>query len=182
MKGILSRLSFKKKNESELLENEEDIYENINDEELIENNNDNNNYNFRNELLKCNNDTEMFSLEGQYKLCKVVNVYDGDTIKVVFDLNGSFYRWNVRMLGYNSPEMRVSINNPARDTIKQLAINSRDFLKSVIQNDEQLVYIKCGGFDKYGRLLGIVYINKDDKVSVNQLMIDNHKGVPYDGR
>ena len=156
------------------------IYETICDNEILEDNN-NNEYNFRNELLKCNNDTEMFSLEGQYKLCKVVDIYDGDTIKVVFDLNGSFYRWNVRMLGYNSPEMRVSVNNPARDTIKQLAIDSRDFLKSIIQNNDQLVYIKCSGFDKYGRLLGTIYVNQDDNVSVNQLMIDNHKGVPYDG-
>lgn len=181
MSGILKKLGLKNKNNNHsLLEEDNDFYETICDNEILESDN-NNEYNFRNELLKCNNDTEMFSLDGQYKLCKVVDVYDGDTIKVVFDLNGSFYRWTIRMLGYNSPEMRVSINNPARDTIKQLAINSRDFLKSIIQNDDQLVYIKCGGFDKYGRLLGIVYVNKEDKVSVNQLMIDNHKGVPYDG-
>ena len=183
MKGILSNFSLRKKNNSQLLENDEDIYDTISDNELTDNDIvDDNEYDFRNELLKCNNDTEMFSLEGQYKLCKVVDIYDGDTIKVVFDLNGSFYRWTVRMLGYNSPEMRVSVNNPARDTIKQLAIDSRDFLKSVIQNNDQLVYIKCGGFDKYGRLLGTIYINQNDKVSVNQLMIDNHKGIPYDGK
>ena len=181
MKGIFSNLTLKKKNNHSLLEEDNDFYETICDNEILESDNNNNEYNFRNELLKCNNDTEMFSLEGQYKLCKVVDVYDGDTIKVVFDLNGSFYRWSVRMLGYNSPEMRVSVNNPARDTIKQLAIDSRDFLKSVIQNNDQLVYIKCSGFDKYGRLLGTIYVNQDDKVSVNQLMIDNHKGVPYDG-
>ena len=182
MKGILSNFSLRKNN-SQLLENDEDIYDTISDNELTDNDIvDDNEYDFRNELLKCNNDTEMFSLEGQYKLCKVVDIYDGDTIKVVFDLNGSFYRWTVRMLGYNSPEMRVSVNNPARDTIKQLAIDSRDFLKSVIQNNDQLVYIKCGGFDKYGRLLGTIYINQNDKVSVNQLMIDNHKGIPYDGK
>jgi endonuclease YncB( thermonuclease family) len=184
MKGILKKLGLKNKNNNHsLLEEDNDFYETICDNEILESDNNNNSdYNFRNELLKCNNDTEMFSLEGQYKLCKVVDVYDGDTIKVVFELNGSFYRWIVRMLGYNSPEMRVSINNPARDTIKQLAIESRDFLKSIIQNDDQLVYIKCGGFDKYGRLLGTIYVNKEDKVSINQLMIDNHKGVIYDGK
>jgi endonuclease YncB( thermonuclease family) len=136
--------------------------------------------NFRDELLKCDNNTEMFSLEGQYKLCKVVDVYDGDTIKVVFDLNGAFYKWNIRMLGYNSHEMRVSTNNPERDTIKNLAIAERDFLRELIFNENQLVYILCDGFDKYGRLLGTVYLNEKDTVSVNQLMIDNHKGVVYD--
>ena len=168
MPGFLSRFSLRKNKNKHTLLNE-----------II--NDDNSEYNFRNELLKCDNNTEMFSLEGQYKLCKVVDVYDGDTIKVVFDLNGSLYRWNIRMNGYDSPEMRVSVNNPARDMIKQLAIESRDFLKSLIQNKDQLVYIKCDGFDKYGRLLGIIYINEKDDVSVNKLMVDNHKGVIYDG-
>ena len=28
--------------------------------------------------------------------------------------------------------------------------------------EEQLVYIKCGEFDKYGRLLGKLYVNEND--------------------
>jgi len=104
MPGFLSRFSLRKNKNKHTLLNE-----------II--NDDNSEYNFRNELLKCDNNTEMFSLEGQYKLCKVVDVYDGDTIKVVFDLNGSLYRWTIRMIGYDSPEMRVSVNNPARDMI-----------------------------------------------------------------
>jgi endonuclease YncB( thermonuclease family) len=135
--------------------------------------------NLRNKLRECNNEIQIFSLDGKYKLCKVVDVYDGDTIKVVFDLKGTFYKWNVRMLGYNSPEMRVSINNPARNLIKASAIESRDYLKGLIQNEDQLVYIKCGKFDKYGRLLGTIYLNKGDITSVNQLMIDNNKGYVY---
>ena len=194
MSRYLKKFSLKKKNNLQ--------YDNYNDLDsvLLDNNQNNNqsqnnqsedNYiednhpeniinNFRDELLKCDNNTEMFSLEGQYKLCKVVDVYDGDTIKVVFDINGTFYKWNIRMLGYNSPEMRVSINNPDRETIKNLAIAARDFLRELVFNENQLVYILCGGFDKYGRLLGTVYLNEKDTVSVNQLMLDNHKGVVYD--
>ena len=48
-------------------------------------------------------------------------------------------------------------------------------------NDNQLVYIKCGGFDKYGRLLGTIYINKDDDKSVNDIMIENNHGYEYHG-
>ena len=36
-------------------------------------------------------------------------------------------------------------------------------------------------FDKYGRLLGEMYINKEDTVSVNQQMIDNKYGYEYHG-
>lgn len=130
-------------------------------------------------LLICDKNTPEFNLIGLYKLCKVVDVYDGDTIKVVFDLNGVINRWTVRMEGYNSPEIKVSVNNPARDLIKKNGFEARDFLKDLIQNEEQLVYIRCGDFDKYGRLLGTIYLNKGDITSVNQLMIDNNKGYNY---
>ena len=48
-------------------------------------------------------------------------------------------------------------------------------------NTNQLVYIKCGEFDKYGRLLGTLFINKEDEKSINQLMIDEGYGYEYDG-
>ena len=61
------------------------------------------------------------------------------------------------------------------------AIHARNYLKSLIMNDNQLVYVKCGEFDKYGRLLGTIFINKKDKVSVNEMMINNNFGYVYDG-
>ena len=48
-------------------------------------------------------------------------------------------------------------------------------------NDDQLVYLKCGHFDKYGRLLGEIYVNKDDTESVNKLMVKNEYGYEYHG-
>ena len=45
----------------------------------------------------------------------------------------------------------------------------------------QLVYLKCGGFDKYGRLLGELFVNQEDEISVNQQMIDNNYGYVYHG-
>jgi len=131
------------------------------------------------DLLKCDNNTPMFSLEDEMKLCKVVDIYDGDTCKVVFKLKDKLYRWNVRMNGYDSPEMRVSKSNPRRDIIKENAVLARDYLSSLVKN--QLVYIKCGEFDKYGRLLGTLYINKTDDVSVNDIMIKNGYGYTYFG-
>jgi endonuclease YncB( thermonuclease family) len=132
-------------------------------------------------LKNCDKKTKKFSLEGKTKLCKVVSVYDGDTCNVVFDNNGVINRWNVRMNGYDTPEMRPSKKLPNRDEIKQKAIQSRDFLKSLIFNNEQLVYLKCGKFDKYGRLLGDIYINENDEDSVNSTMIKTGYGYEYHG-
>ena len=132
-------------------------------------------------LKNCDKKTKKFSLEGITKLCKVVSVYDGDTCNVVFDHNGVINRWNVRMNGYDTPEMRPSKKLPNRDEIKKKAIQSRDFLKSLVCNENQLVYIKCGEFDKYGRLLGELFINENDEESVNNLMIKNGHGYEYHG-
>jgi endonuclease YncB( thermonuclease family) len=132
-------------------------------------------------LKNCDKKTKKFTLEGKTKLCKVVSVYDGDTCNVVFDHNGVINRWNVRMNGYDTPEMRPSKSLLNRDEIKKKAIASRDYLKSLVYNEEQLVYIKCGGFDKYGRLLGDIYINENDTESVNCLMVKNGHGYEYFG-
>jgi endonuclease YncB( thermonuclease family) len=125
--------------------------------------------------------TQKYTLDGCFKLCKVVDVYDGDSCRVVFNNNGIINKWNIRMNGYDSPEMRPSKSIPNRDEIKVKAKKARDYLKSLVCNDEQLVYIKCGEFDKYGRLLGEIYINQTDEVSVNKLMVENGYAYEYHG-
>ena len=46
-------------------------------------------------------------------------------------------------------------------------------------NKDQLVYVKCFEFDKYGRLLADIFINQDDTESVNKMMINNGHGYAY---
>ena len=53
------------------------------------------------------NTTKIFSFKGQKIKCKVVSVYDGDTMKVVFPLNNKMYKWNCRLLGIDTPELRT---------------------------------------------------------------------------
>ena len=133
-------------------------------------------------MKSCDKKTPKFSLDGQMKLCKVVDIYDGDTCRVVFNHNGHINKWNIRMNGYDSPEMRPSKSLENRLEIKKKAIESKNFLKSLIANSpDQLVYLKCGGFDKYGRLLGELFVNHEDEISVNQQMIDNNYGYVYHG-
>ena len=124
--------------------------------------------------------TKEFSLVGKLKLCKVVDVYDGDTCKVVFRHCRKLYRWDIRMNGYDSPEMRLPRDCPNRVVKKQLAIDAQKYLKKLLK-EKPLVYIRCGKFDKYGRLLGDIFINKKDKISVNELMVANGYGYKYHG-
>lgn len=113
--------------------------------------------------------SKIFSLDGKEKFCKVVAVYDGDTITVNMFIFGKIRQFKIRMLGYDTPEIR---NKNLEE--KQRGLAARDYLSDLIL--EKIVFVKCRGFDKYGRLLGTVYF---EDICVNELMISESYGIPY---
>ena len=118
-----------------------------------------------------NNKVELFSLEGQEHLAKVVDVYDGDTIKCVFPIHNTLYRWNCRLSGVDTPEIRTRCSIEKKHGYKV-----RDYLRDKILN--KMVYVQCNDFDKYGRLL--VNILYDDCI-INDWLIQNDYAFQYDG-
>jgi len=112
-----------------------------------------------------------FTLNGLIKTAKVIKVYNGDTITVVFKHKGEYNKWDCRIYGIDTPEIKT--NNPEE---KKAAIIVRDFLKDLILY--KIVIIECMDFDKYGRLLGNVFY--DDK-NIMKMMIDNKYGKLYFG-
>ena len=118
-----------------------------------------------------NDSFKELSLENEEKLGKVVSVYDGDTIKIVFPLHDKLYKWNCRLGRVDTPELRTK-----NELEKKFGYEVRDKLREKILN--KLVNVKCGDFDKYGRLLTEIYIENE---SVNQWLIDNEYAFEYDG-
>lgn len=116
-------------------------------------------------------DTKLFSFENEQIQAKVVSVYDGDTVKCVFPSNGKMYKWNCRLTGVDTPELRTLCK-----VEKKFGYEVRDYLREKILN--KVVTLHCGDFDKYGRLL--VTIQYDDCM-VNQWLLDNNYAFPYDG-
>ena len=116
-------------------------------------------------------DTKLFSFENEQIQAKVVSVYDGDTVKCVFPSNGKMYKWNCRLTGVDTPELRTLCK-----VEKKFGYEVRDYLREKILN--KVVTLHCGDFDKYGRLL--VTIQYDDCM-VNQWLIDNNYAFSYDG-
>lgn len=112
-----------------------------------------------------------FSLMDYECIAKVVSVYDGDTISVIFKYKNEYHKWNCRLDGVDTPEMK---SKSALE--KAAAIRARDFLREQILG--KLVKLKCGDFDKYGRLL--VQILKDGEC-VNESMIQNGHAKVYTG-
>lgn len=128
------------------------------------------------EWEKYNNKTPIFTLEGSFVQGKIVDVYDGDTVKIVLNLsiNSDYFRWNCRLSGINTPEIRTKNTKE-----KEFGLLVRDKLKERIEN--KILLIKCGEFDKYGRLLVEIYENNGQLFSINNWLIENNYAKPYDG-
>lgn len=115
--------------------------------------------------------TPELSFRGMRMMCKVVSVYDGDTIKVVFPLMGRLYKWNCRLNGVDTPEIRTK-----NALEKEFGYFVRDQLREKLLN--QVIYIDCGNFDKYGRLLVTPYCKG---MNVCSWLIENGYAFQYGG-
>lgn len=120
---------------------------------------------------KIDDEINELSLENLKINGKVVSVYDGDTVKIVFPFLGQLFKWNCRLTGVDTPELRTR-----NELEKQHGYFVRDKLREKILN--KVVEVECGDFDKYGRLLTTIYIENDN---VNEWLIKNDYAFAYDG-
>ena len=114
----------------------------------------------------------------EYYVRKVENVVDGDTIDVLIDLGFDIlFQSRVRLAGIDTPESRTKDLKE-----KALGLESKEYLKKHLK-DAKSVVIKTEKMDsseKYGRILGWIYVN-DDTESVNDKMINDGYAWGYMG-
>jgi endonuclease YncB( thermonuclease family) len=129
---------------------------------------------------------DKFTYQGQKLKAKVVDIYDGDTLTLVFRYGGKLQQHACRMEGYDSPEMKPPKSQTNRDREITAANKAKVALSNLVSN--RVVNIECGQFDKYGRILITIWIKPQTKwslckpkFSVNKWMIENGYGLPYDG-
>lgn len=155
-----------------------------------------------NKLKLSNSSINEFSLNGKNMWGKVVYVYDGDTIHIVFNINNQLVKFNCRLSGIDCPEI-VPKNIPDEKLRKQeieSAIKSRNYLINQVTNipiekelmnknevktlcsmSTKLIWVNPYNFDKYGRLLVQIYNDPHSIKSINQDMIDKKYAYEYDG-
>jgi micrococcal nuclease len=106
----------------------------------------------------------------EYYVRKVENVVDGDTIDVLIDLGFDIlFQSRVRLAGIDTPESRT------RDLKeKALGLESKEYLKKQLKDAKSVIIKteKMNSTEKFGRILGWLYIN-GDTVSVNDHMIND---------
>lgn len=131
------------------------------------------------ELDKYDLNTSEFSFENEIHLAKVVSCYDGDTMHCIFKHDGKYQKFDIRMFGYDSPEMKPSKKLSNRDQIKEKGELAKQRLEELILN--KYVYLYCGKFDKYGRILGVVKLSLDSEKTINDIMVEEGHGYTYFG-
>jgi micrococcal nuclease len=106
----------------------------------------------------------------EYFVREVKNVVDGDTIDVVIDLGFDIlFASRVRLAGIDTPESRTTDKAE-----KALGIEAKEYLKKQLKDSKSVVIRteKMDSSEKYGRILGWVYVNGDSE-SLNNKMIND---------
>ncbi len=119
--------------------------------------------------------------------CKVIDVYDGDTITVASRLPGSdtLYKFKVRLAGIDCPEKRTACtvsdrrhrcHQCAACLEKQISLYTTEVVRKMLLG--KIVELSNVSTEKYGRLLATVLF---DRVNVNEWLLTAGLAAPYDG-
>jgi endonuclease YncB( thermonuclease family) len=103
----------------------------------------------------------------------VIKVYDGDTFTIAtsFPRDKHIYRFSVRIRGIDCPELRTKNSNE-----KYVALLAKNFVTAQIFN--KYVILRNIAYDKYGRLLADIMINKRNLAT---MLLKKNMAVSYDG-
>jgi len=108
----------------------------------------------------------------EYYVKKVTKIVDGDTIDVEIDLGFDIsFSSRVRLAGIDTPESRTTDKME-----KALGLEAKAYLKSKIESAKTVVIKteKIDSSEKYGRILGWVFLD-GSSISMNEQMIaDGH--------
>ena len=116
----------------------------------------------------------------EYKISRLNQIVDGDTIDVDIDLGFDIsLNKRVRLAGIDTPETHTKDEHE-----KKLGLEAKEWLKLQLK-DKEAEYIrikteKPDSTEKYGRILGWLYIGNDN-ISINEKMIQQGYAWSYLG-
>ena len=149
-----------------------------------------------------NDDIGQFSLDGIKTWGKVVEIYDGDTCRIILLHNDTLHKFNCRLIGIDTPEMKPALSklhreeeihnaHKCRNRLIQLVTNCEmpsvevslksAVNKKLLDTNTKLIIVKCGEFDKYGRLLVTLFPDGENGVCANETLIGEKYAKSYDG-
>jgi micrococcal nuclease len=113
-----------------------------------------------------------------YRVKKVIKVVDGDTIDASIDLGFDIsLEKRIRLAGVDTPESRTTDLKE-----KAMGLESKEWLKKKLEGAKDII-IKTelpDSTEKYGRIIGHLFINGQE-ISLNNQMINDGYALAYDG-
>ncbi len=109
----------------------------------------------------------------QYKIKKINKIIDGDTVDLDIDLGFNLtITQRIRLKGINTAETRtLNLEEKTKGLV------AKEWLKKELSREGEWV-IETTKEDKYGRILGTLYL-VGDPVTVNERMINEGIAKPY---
>ncbi len=108
----------------------------------------------------------------------ISNIYDGDTFDATIEWDKNiFLRFRCRMWGFDAPEIKT------KDKVeKQKGLETKEFLIHELNKTNMMATVRCFEFDKYGRLLVLLYLPSIyPHFSINDLIVNKGLGYVYLG-
>jgi micrococcal nuclease len=114
----------------------------------------------------------------EYRVTRLLDVVDGDTIDVQIDLGFDVsFTSRVRLNGIDTPESRTLDLKE-----KKLGLDAKDWLKHRLETARKIVIRteKPDSSEKYGRILATLVVD-DEPTSLNDQMVKSGYAWGYDG-
>lgn len=114
----------------------------------------------------------------EYRVSRLLDVIDGDTIDVQIDLGFDVsFTSRVRLNGIDTPESRTTDLHE-----KKYGLESKEWLKHRLESAKNIVIRteKPDSSEKYGRILGTLFINGETE-SINDQLVKGGYAWVYDG-
>ena len=113
-----------------------------------------------------------------YRIKSVLKVVDGDTIDASIDLGFDIsLEKRIRFAGIDTPESRTTNLKE-----KALGLESKEWIKKALEGAKDIIIKteKPDSTEKYGRIIGHLFINGQE-TSLNNQMITSGYALAYDG-
>jgi micrococcal nuclease len=115
-----------------------------------------------------------------YRIKKINSVTDGDTIDCDIDLGFDIsLNQKIRLAGIDAPESKTKDLNE-----KKYGLEAKEYLKSKLSEYKGQLIIrteKPDSTEKYGRIIGWLYLGDEINTSLNELMISEGYAWSYLG-
>jgi endonuclease YncB( thermonuclease family) len=123
------------------------------------------------------------TMEGLFLPARVKNVYDGDTMTIAvlppWHQPAFPFVGKLRLSGIDAPEKKPRMDDPLRDLQMQAAARVQQIVTDKVQ---RIVWIEFFKNEKFGRMMGRVYLDQFKRDCLNDWLITKQLVKPYEGQ